>query len=97
MSEDEMLKPHIKWLTVRLRELREAGAGEYLWGDEGNVTLAQFQTELTLLNLNTQNRLKETIERSIKSQDRLANTQIGLTVIGAIIALFQLIGMFIIP
>ena len=70
MSEDEMFIPDKKWLADRLRDLREGGSFQYLWAQDQNATLTNFQAEMTLLNLKTQNLLQGTIERSIKSQDR---------------------------
>ncbi len=42
-----------------------------------------------------QEKLIDTLERSIKSQDALTNIQTWLTGIGVIIALFQFVGMFV--
>ena len=53
--------------------------------------------ELDLWNIATQEKLISVIESSTESQDRLANVNKWLTFVGVVIALFQLVGMFILP
>ena len=90
MSEKEQLKPDREWLKNRILSMRTSTI-------EYQVAESRVNAELTLLDVETQENLQETLERSIKSQDRLANTQIALAVVGAAIALLQLVGMFILP
>ena len=44
-----------------------------------------------------QEELIQVLERSIISQNRLANSQLCLTILGVVIALFQFVSMFVIP
>ena len=90
MSEKEELKPDRDWLKAQLRSFKTS---TIIYGGDNR----RLNTELTLLSVETQETLQETLERSIVSQDRLANTQVVLTVVGVGIALFQLVGMFILP
>ena len=62
-----------------------------------NQLSERIAVELDLKSIKIQERYIDTLERSITSQDRLANTQNNLTIVGVAIALFQLISMFILP
>jgi hypothetical protein len=90
MSEKEELTPDRDWLKAQLQSFR--GSSTVYGGDN-----RRLNTELTLLSVETQETLQETLERSIVSQDRLANTQVALAVVGVGIALLQFVGMFILP
>ncbi len=90
MSEKEELKPDRDWLKAQLHSFKTSTIS---YGGDNR----RLNTELTLLSVETQETLQETLERSIVSQDRLANTQNVLTVVGVVIALLQLVGMFILP
>ena len=90
MSEKEELKSDRDWLKAQLRSFK---TNTTMYGGDNR----RLNTELTLLSVETQETLQETLERSIVSQDRLANTQVVLTVVGVGIALLQLVGMFILP
>ena len=86
----EELKPDIKFLIDMIKSKRNPTIVY-----QGDTT--RLDIELGLLVDATMKDLVDTLERSIKSQDRLATTQTYLTVVGVVIALFQLVGMFIIP
>jgi len=90
MSEKEELKPDRDWLKTQLHSFKTSTIS---YGGDNR----RLNTELTLLSVVAQETLQETLERSIVSQDRLANTQNVLTIVAVGIALLQLIGMFILP
>ncbi len=92
MAEFKIIKPDYKFMKRLIKSYRSETTINYPGTDE-----KRMEYEISLLNYVTQNKLIETIEKSIKSQDRLANTQILLALVGAVIALFQLVSMFIVP
>ena len=84
-------KPDLEWLMSQINAVR--GSKTHYSGD----TETRMSFELDLWKIGTQEKLISVIESSIESQDRLANVNKWLTFVGVAIALFQLIGMFVIP
>jgi len=86
------LEPDLEFIDQYLQVIR--GQKGTVYGNE--MILKRMDYELSLLDNDTQLKLMDTMERSIKSQDRLANSQLWLTLVGTVIALLQLVGIFIV-
>ena len=84
--------PDLEWLMKHINAFRSVKRTHYS-GD----TETRMSFELDLWKIGIQEKLISVIESSIESQDRLANVNKWLTFVGVAIALFQLIGMFVIP
>ncbi len=65
MSEKEQLKPDRNWLKSRIHSMRTATI-------EYQVAESRVSAELTLFYVETQEKLIDTLERSIESQDRFS-------------------------
>ncbi len=83
--------PDLEWLMKQINAFRSPTTVHS--GD----TETRMSFELDLWNIATQEKLISVIESSTESQDRLANVNKWLTFVGVAIALFQLVGMFILP
>ena len=99
MEKDEF-NPDIETLKRLIPYFRQShdwneGSGVHYVGSTEKIIDNRVNFELSLLRYKTQERLIDALNKSVKSQDRLANIEIVLMIFAIVIAVLQLIRMFV--